>query len=175
MRPVHEGQSKAKLRSQAPRIGLMTFSIPSIVISPLKRSPLMKKVGVRVDLEGVQPLLLHRVHGSVELLILETGLEFLLRESGLPQHLLQGIHRRLRLLHVGPALLLVEQQIGDGVVFRVAVAAGQHEGRGRQRIERKLSQRETNLAGVDVALLQSRPTVLVKRGTVRAGSSRHIR
>jgi hypothetical protein len=48
-------------------------------------------------------------------------------------------------------------------------AAGQHEARGRERIEREFAQNELHLAGVDVVLDQGRIDRLVEVCAVGAG------
>src|SRR5690349_12919920 len=120
----------------------------------------------RVDLELVDGPLAHRFDTVEDLLIRQACLKALVGEApGLLGDRLEGLDR----LPHRPRVLLLKQRLDHGEILVLAGTARQHEGASRDRIEGKLAEDESHLAGINVALLQLRKGILAEMRTVRAG------
>ena len=111
-------------------------------------SPLMKKVGVEFTFSTSLAIFL--VGGDLveQRLVLQAVLDLLLAQAGL----LADPRQRLRGVLHHPVVLLPEQEVDDGEIFRRVVlgdAARQHRaGRGLD-VEREFAEHVADLAGVD--------------------------
>src|ERR1700691_5817712 len=84
-------------------------------------------------------------------LILEARHRLIVGEAGRTHG---GDPRLERLVDEGPLVLLTEQKLDGGERLVVADAAGEQESRNIERVARKFTKDESDLAGVDVILLQ---------------------
>src|ERR1700722_1569661 len=122
----------------------------------------------RVDAELLGGAVAHLLDAVEHLLIRQAVVEGLLGKA----ELLGDIAQRLdRFLH-HPFALLGEQRLDDRHEFVLAGAARQHEAGRGERVERKLAENETHLAGVDVAFLQFGKGGFRKVRAVRTGQRR---
>ena len=145
----------------------MTLANSSIDTAPSTWVPLMKNVGVELDLELLDGALAHAFHGVPGLLILQAGVEALLGHAGL----LGDRHQRRHRFFDRPGLLLAEECFHHGIIFVGVVVGGamrEHEDRARQIVEREIAQDIADLAGIDVALLDFRECGLLEMRAVRA-------
>ena len=103
------------------------------------------------DLDFVVASLADRDYGVGHLLILQALHRLVMAEAGRAHRRDQRLER---LVDERPFVLLAEQQFDGGVSLVVAKAAGEQEGRDIERVAREFAENESNLAGVDVVLLQ---------------------
>lgn len=137
----------------------------STLRAPFSIWPLMKKVGVEIDAEGLARL---RHGGDLfeQLLVLEALFEF---SRGHSSHAHHRFERPRAVGDARPTVLGPIEQIDGGIPFVVADAASEHEAGRCARVEGEFAHDEPNLAGIDILLLELRPDLHVERAAMGTG------